>query len=255
MPEKRRPNSKKRNKPSPSRKDSRPQQVRVATTSSQTSAAMRAKRSAVSLKNTLSNKKQDTSKSSLKTTKTPSKSSAKAKQTSSTSRVKAKQRAPRTETQYTAKPEKFKETWDNVLATIAKMRRERVSLSQASREIGISPRTVTKWGKSALQKNKSGKYKVKQNDLLLRMVRIPSSDGMRDIAVRGSKQVTLLAEYSNALHRYLQTGDAVPLKKFAGKIIKDADGVEIPLLTDLSELNRLGSAGVLSFESIYARTT
>ncbi|WP_433973935.1 hypothetical protein [Tunturiibacter lichenicola] len=135
------------------------------------------------------------------------------------------------------------------------MRREKVSLTQASRDAGISPRTVTRWGKAALQKQKNGKYAAKKSDSLLRLVMIPTPDGPRDIAVKGSKQVTLLAEYWNALHRYLQTGDSSQLKKFQGKHIRDANGVDIPLSVDLSSLNRLGSAGVLSFESLYARTT
>lgn len=135
------------------------------------------------------------------------------------------------------------------------MRRERVSLTQASRDAGISPRTVTRWGKTALQKRTNGKYAAKKSDNLLRLVMIPTPDGTRDIAVRGSKQVKLLAEYWNALHRYLQTGDASQLKQFRGKHIRDAKGMDIPLSVDLSALNRLGSAGVLSFESLYARSS
>lgn len=167
---------------------------------------------------------------------------------------KAKQPAPRTEAQYFAKPEKFKETWDRVLSAISKMRRDKVSLTQASRDAGTSPRTVTKWGKSALRKQKSGKYAAKASDKLLRIVMIPTPEGMREIAVRESKQVSLLAEYWNALHRYLQTGDATQLKTFQGKQIKDANGVDVSLPTNLPVLNRLGSAGVLSFESLYARS-
>jgi hypothetical protein len=182
-------------------------------------------------------------------------SAASTKRPSTKSRPKAKFAAPRTEAQYLARPEKFKDTWDRVLGVVSKMRREKVSLTQASRDAGISPRTVTRWGKTALQKQKNGKYVAKKSDNLLRLVMIPTPDGMRDIAVRNSKQVTLLAEYWNALHRYLQTGDSTPLKKFQGKHIRDANGVDIPLSVDLIELNRLGSAGVLSFESLYARTT
>jgi hypothetical protein len=169
-------------------------------------------------------------------------------------RTKAKPTAPRTEAQYSAKPERFKDTWERVLSAISKMRSEKVSLTQASRDAGVSPRSVTKWGKSALRKQKSGKYAAKASDTLLRLVLIPTSDGTREIAVRGSKQVSLLAEYWNALHRYLQTGDARQLKNFQGKHITDANGVDVPFPVDLTELNRLGSAGVLSFESLYART-
>jgi hypothetical protein len=134
------------------------------------------------------------------------------------------------------------------------MRNDKVSLTQAARDAGTSPRTVTKWAKSALRKQKSGKYAAKASDKLLRIVMIPTPEGMREIAVRESKQVSLLAEYWNALHRYLQTGDALQLKTFQDKQIKDANGVDVPLPTDLTVLNRLGSAGVLSFESLYARS-
>jgi hypothetical protein len=161
---------------------------------------------------------------------------------------------PRTEAEYSERPEKFKETWDRVLSAISRMRSGKISLAQASREAGTTPRTVSKWGKSALQKRSDGQYRAKPSDNLLRLVLIPTPDGTREVAVRGSKQVTVLAKYWNALHRYLQTGDATPLKEFQGKFIKDANGIEIPLSVDLSMLNQLGSAGVLSFESLYART-
>ena len=176
------------------------------------------------------------------------------RRTASSASRKRKLIAPRTEAQYLAKPEKFKETWERVISTVAKMRTEKVSLTQASRETGINPRTVRRWGGSALRKRSNGTYTAKPSDNLLRLVLIPTPDGPREIAVRGSKQVRLLAEYWNALHRYLQTGDAKKLKSFEGKQITDADGVAIPLSVDLPALNRLGSAGVLSFESIYARS-
>lgn len=187
-------------------------------------------------------------------TKPSSRSSSKTNQSPGRARTKRKPPAPKNEAQYLAKPERFKETWDRVLSAISKMRRDKVSLTQASRDAGISPRTVTKWGKSALRKRKNGKYAAKPSDKLLRIVMIPTPEGMREIAVRESKQVSLLAEYWNALHRYLQTGDATQLKTFQGKQIKDANGVDVPLPTDLPVLNRLGSAGVLSFESLYARS-
>ena len=49
-------------------------------------------------------------------------------QTASASR-KRKLIAPRTEAQYAAKPEKFKETYDRVISAVAKMRTEKVSLA------------------------------------------------------------------------------------------------------------------------------
>ena len=162
------------------------------------------------------------------------------KKVSRKARSKVKQTAPRTEAQYFAKPEKFKETWDRVLSVISKMRNDKVSLTQASRDAGISPRTVIRRGKTALQKRSNGKYAAKKSDNLLRMVMIPTPEGTHEIAVRGSKQVSLLAEYWNALHRYLQTGDASQLKTFQGKHIKDANGMDVPFTTDQAVLNLRG---------------
>jgi hypothetical protein len=163
--------------------------------------------------------------------------------------------APRTIKQYFEKPARFQNLWDRVVSVVSKMRSDGASLQRVSREFGISPETVRRWAGSALRKQANGRYKAKPSDSLLRILKIPSSSGTRDIGVRGSRQATLIAEYWNAVHRYLETGDASRLQKFRGKFIKDADGVLVPLLTDLAELNRLGNAGVLSFESLYSRVS
>jgi hypothetical protein len=168
--------------------------------------------------------------------------------------AKGQSRAPRNAAQYHAKPEKFKDTWDRVVAVVSKLRTEKTSLQQASKDLGISPRTVKRWAGSALQKQSSGKWSANKSDTLLRVLTIPTPQGIREIAVRGSRQATQLAEYWNAVRHYLQTGDASRLAKFQGKSIKDANGIQIPLPTDRKELNRLGSAGVLFFESLYARS-
>ncbi|HEY7405868.1 MAG TPA: hypothetical protein VIB39_20250 [Candidatus Angelobacter sp.] len=82
---------------------------------------------------------------------------------------------------------------------------------------------------------------------------IPTPTGLTEITIRDSRQATQLAEYWNAVQRYLQTGDESELRRFKGKHIKDAKGRSMPLLTDTQELDRLGNAGVLSFESLYVR--
>lgn len=69
----------------------------------------------------------------------------------------------------------------------------------------------------------------------------------------GGWQATLAAEHWNAAHRYLDRGDSSAVRGFRGKSIVDVKGKRIRLLTDLEELERLGNAGVLSFESLYAR--
>ena len=161
--------------------------------------------------------------------------------------------APRTAEQYHSKPPRLQELWNRITQVISKMRAEKVSLQQASKELGVDPRTVAKRGGTALRKSGSGRYEAKKSDRLLRVLVLPAPDGLREIAVLGSGHAGQVGGYWSAVQKYLQTGNASALKKFRGKKIQDANGQEISFITDLAELNRLGSAGVFSFESIYAR--
>lgn len=162
--------------------------------------------------------------------------------------------ALRTTEDFFAQTEANQATWDRVLRVITKMRSERVSLSKAAKEAGLTPRTVINWGGRALKKRSNGRYTVTRTDSLLRVLQVPTPDGARDIAVRSSRAATTLGKYWDAVQKYLRTGDGSVIKTFIGKHIKDASGQKVPLITELAELKRLGSAGVLSFETIYART-
>ncbi len=125
-------------------------------------------------------------------------------------------------------------------------------MSQASREYGIDRRKVLRLAGSALRKTARGTYVAKRRDSLLRILVVPTPDRLREVALRDSRQASQLAEYWDAVQRYLQKGDDSALRKFRGKRIKDAEGKPIRLLTNLEELDGLGNAGVLSFESLYA---
>jgi lambda repressor-like predicted transcriptional regulator len=133
------------------------------------------------------------------------------------------------------------------------MRSEGMSLQQAAREAGVTPNTVKRWAGSALRKLANGRWAARKRDSLLRVLKLPTPDGMRDIAVKSSSHASTIADYFNAVHHYLRTGDSSRLKPFHGKSVKDADGNDIPLLTNPKDLHRLGYAGVLSFESLYAK--
>ena len=80
-------------------------------------------------------------------------------------------------------------------------------------------------------------------------------DGLQEIALRDSRQASRLAEYWDAVQRYLQRGDDSALRKFRGQHITDAIGGRVTLLTDVAELDIHGNAGNLSFESLYARAS
>ena len=162
--------------------------------------------------------------------------------------------APRTSKEYFARPDAFQDRWNRVAHVISTMRTEGVSLSRAARQFEIDRRHVVKLAKSALRKRKSGRYAAKSSDKLLRILAVPTAHGVQELATRDSRQASVLGRYWSAVQRYLQTGDDSALRHFKGQSIIDESHQKRFLITDLGELDRLGSAGVFSFESLYARS-
>jgi hypothetical protein len=159
-------------------------------------------------------------------------------------------RRPTTARQYYAMSPKDQETWDSVAHVISRMRNG-VSLPKASKEFGIAPGTVVELGRPALRKS-GGRYVATKTDRLLRVIKILGITGKYEIATRDSREASLVGSHWAAVQRYLQTGDDSALLRFKGKKVTDAGRKRYLLLTDLKELDRLASAGVLSFESMYA---
>jgi len=162
--------------------------------------------------------------------------------------------APRTAKQYFAKSVEFRDKWTRVTHVISRMRTDGISLKRASREFGLSTSTVIRLAKPALRKRK-GRYAAKPTDKLLRLLVIPTRKGLLEIAMRDSRQASRVGEYWAAVQKYLRTGDASAIEEFRRRGITDASRKRISLLTNLEELDRLASAGVLSFESLYAGVT
>jgi hypothetical protein len=168
--------------------------------------------------------------------------------------VKKNTRAPRSAEEFFARSEEFQENWDLATQVVSKMRAHRWSLAVASQELGIDPRVVVQLAGSALRKNARGHYVARPSDRLLRVLRLPIPEGLREVAISDSEQATQVGDYWNAVHRQLETGDDGPLREFHNQYITAQDGERVPLLTDPDQIDLLGSAGVLSFESIYARS-
>jgi hypothetical protein len=160
------------------------------------------------------------------------------------------EKRPTTARQYFSRSQKFQETWDSVAHVVSRMR-DGVSLRKASNEFGIAPPVVVKLGRPALRKRK-GRYVAAKTDSLLRVLSILSLEGKNIIALRDSRQASLVGEHWAAVQRYLQTGDDSALIRFKNRKITDASRKRHLLLTNLEELDRQASAGVLSFESLYA---
>jgi hypothetical protein len=163
------------------------------------------------------------------------------------------QRAPRTAKEFFARPRQFQEQWSRLLEGVSKMR-EGLSLRAAAQEVGLSPDVLRRLAGPAIRKGANRRYAVTSHDRLLRVLVIPTADGMQEIAVRDSRVASRVAEYWNAVHRYLGRGDVAALAAFEGITITDGRGLVVLLLTDRATLDRLANAGVLSFESIYARS-
>ena len=163
-------------------------------------------------------------------------------------------RVPRTAEEYFDRPRDFQETWNLIVQVPTRMRSEGVSLSKATRQLGISRSRVLRLAGPAFRRLRNGRYAAKVTDRLLRVLTVPSAKGLIEIGVSDSREASVIGEYWNAVERYLARGDASELQKFRKKRVKDGRGKRVPLVTDLDELARLASAGVLRFESIYGRT-
>jgi hypothetical protein len=161
--------------------------------------------------------------------------------------------APRTGKEYFAMPRAFQEFWNLVVQVPGLMRSRGLSLKRSSKEFGLNPRTVLSLARSAFRRQPNGRYAAKATDRLLRVHPVPSKKGLREAVVRDSRESSLIGQYWSAVDRYLSTGDATALQKLSRKYVIDENGRRIRLITDIDQLSLLANAGVLSFESIYAR--
>jgi hypothetical protein len=160
-------------------------------------------------------------------------------------------KSPKTEKQYLSLSLKDREIWDSIGHIVTRMK-SGMSLSKTAREFGLSRKVVLARGRSALRKRRTGRYYAKKTDHLLRVVTVLTRDGKKRVATRDSRQASLIGSHWAAVQRFLQTGDSSLLAKFIKKRVVDARGKRHSFLISLEELDRQASAGVLSFESLYA---
>lgn len=132
--------------------------------------------------------------------------------------------------------------------------REGLSFSAAARRVGTTPRTIKRYAASALRQQASGRYRATKSDRLGRPMRMILEDGLDTVLVRSGRQATLLSRHAHAVHHYLKTGDARPLRAFQGKTIT-ASGQRISFLTDVDVLERLAQVGEVRYEDIYETPT
>jgi hypothetical protein len=156
-----------------------------------------------------------------------------------------------------AKPRRAYEAEERelALATVALMRREGIPLSKAARIQGVSPRTVLEFARPALRLGRDGEYWALPYDHIPRTLNFWTSGGTITVTVYDSRTATDIAEYMNAVRKYVRTGDTSGLERFKNKSFV-ADGRVRRFVTDPDVLDELADAGSLAgIESLYyART-
>jgi hypothetical protein len=128
------------------------------------------------------------------------------------------------------------------------MRRTGASLTAASLEEHVDPRTVLRYRWHELRRSGRGKpYQPTKTDRLIRKMLVPTTLGPSPVSVRGSQRASKLGRYMSAVGKYLRTGETAALDKFEGQSISGHR-----LITDPRTLSSLAQAGALQLDEIYA---
>jgi hypothetical protein len=95
------------------------------------------------------------------------------------------------------------------ILVLKRMRRTGASLTAASRDEHIDPRTVRRYVGDGLKQSGAGRqYRAAKNDRLSRKMLSATEFGMEPITVHGSRQASQLGKYLSAVGQYLRTGDS-----------------------------------------------
>jgi hypothetical protein len=143
------------------------------------------------------------------------------------------------------------ETRERALHALSLMRADRFSLARASKEMAMTPMMVRRYVGTALAKAPNGRYRAKPFDRLRRALNFLTEEGQIPIVVHSSKSASRIGRYWAAVNRYLKTGDFSGIEDFRSKAIR-AGSKRYVFVTDPHVLKRLGNAGELSIEHIYA---
>jgi hypothetical protein len=127
--------------------------------------------------------------------------------------------------------------------------REGASLSKATREEGLKPKTFIRYVRPALRRNGPGKpWKAIPEDKLKSVMNVFTEFGPSPEIIPNSRERKLLGRYNRALRMFRagEDGAEAELLKFRGKKIAGHT-----LITDSKVLNQLEEAGRLDFDDLY----
>jgi len=125
------------------------------------------------------------------------------------------------------------------------MRNQNLSLHAASGLVGTTPETVRRYASDALTKE-GRRYRATESDRSYQRMSALSTEGLRDIDVRGSRARSLVGRHWSAIGRFAATGDLSVLKPFAGKRV---GGIE--LATNPDAIEEYLRRGELDIDDIY----
>jgi hypothetical protein len=108
------------------------------------------------------------------------------------------------------------------LGVVSEARRGKGSLSKLARARGIAPKTVRR--ASGAFRKRGGRWVVTKTDRVERWLKSHEGGYRTEVLVNDSRTASLLSRYSNAVGRYLETGDPSGLAEFDGKTYRDATG-------------------------------
>jgi hypothetical protein len=138
-------------------------------------------------------------------------------------------------------------TYNRALHVVARMRRTGQTLTAASRDEHIDPRTVRKYLGAELRGIAKGEIQPTRADWRRRNMLVPTSHGATPVIVRGSEEASQLGRYMSAVGQFLKSGKTGALEEFEGHSIAGHK-----LITDPDALSSLAQAGALELDRIYA---
>jgi hypothetical protein len=121
------------------------------------------------------------------------------------------------------------------LKVLSSMRRDGLSLTRASNNESISPKTVARHT-GALRKKKNGRYRATRHDRIERKIRIYESGREQWIIVDDSRYASIIGRYLNAVRCSLEYRDQSFLDPFRGMRVRDFAGRWHTLETDLDAI-------------------
>jgi hypothetical protein len=140
--------------------------------------------------------------------------------------------------------------YQKALAALARMRRDNVSLAEATRLEGIKPSTFLRYVGDAVYRSGPGKpWKPTRADQLSAYMTVLTPQGPTRVLVSGSIERTRLARYNVALRMWRAGEDGA---EEALKAFRDLTIGGYVLITNPDLLIELEEAGQLDFETLYS---